>query len=342
MYILAFDNEMVAEALGEKYGAGGVEAGRNFLEKIIQVPLHLPPADRHTLRQFTYEGVEAALNVSGIALSEEEVYEFVHHFENGLDAGLTTPRQARRYANALMFALPILKGEVRPVDQLLIEGIRTFYPKLYLVIRENPDAFLSTYPHDMREERYRSKTVAIIDEGISGLYPLEQAAAKDLIQMLFPRLKGIFNDGRYYTSGFGADWDITWAKEQRLCSEKYFHRYFHYGVPPRDASDQEIKQFLATIETLPDTAVNEKIQELSSKNKAESFIFKLRVQEKVLEPNVAAILAVGLAKNAAQFPQWKGLFSSITAPFPQAAILVAKLVQLVPFGTARRHWHAQL
>jgi predicted KAP-like P-loop ATPase len=43
-YVLAFDEEMVASAVGEKYASSSgktYEAGVNFLEKIVQVPLHL-------------------------------------------------------------------------------------------------------------------------------------------------------------------------------------------------------------------------------------------------------------------------------------------------------------
>lgn len=43
-YVLFFDDKVVADSLGERYGAGDAQAGRAFLEKIIQVPLHLPPA----------------------------------------------------------------------------------------------------------------------------------------------------------------------------------------------------------------------------------------------------------------------------------------------------------
>ncbi|WP_394325543.1 P-loop NTPase fold protein [Methanosarcina barkeri] len=32
-YILAFDEEMVASAIGDKYGSNDIESGRNFLEK---------------------------------------------------------------------------------------------------------------------------------------------------------------------------------------------------------------------------------------------------------------------------------------------------------------------
>src|SRR5207249_4786477 len=60
-YVLAFDDEMVAASLGEKYGGGGTESGRAFLEKIVQVPLHLPPPDQLALRRLTLQGVDEAL-----------------------------------------------------------------------------------------------------------------------------------------------------------------------------------------------------------------------------------------------------------------------------------------
>ena len=41
-YVLAFDAQMVASALQERYSSRDPDAGQNFLEKIIQVPLDLP------------------------------------------------------------------------------------------------------------------------------------------------------------------------------------------------------------------------------------------------------------------------------------------------------------
>jgi len=126
-YVLAFDDDVVSAALGERYGAGGSLAGRAFLEKIIQVPLHLPPADENSLRQLALEGVQNALNQAGIELTQPQVDAFVRHFDDALLPQLETPRRAKLFSNALMFALPILKGEVNPVDLMLIEGIRVMY-----------------------------------------------------------------------------------------------------------------------------------------------------------------------------------------------------------------------
>jgi predicted KAP-like P-loop ATPase len=60
-YILAFDDEMVSASLAEQFG-GDREAGRSFLEKIVQVPLPVPPADPRILRRMVFNGVESALD----------------------------------------------------------------------------------------------------------------------------------------------------------------------------------------------------------------------------------------------------------------------------------------
>ena len=95
-YVLAFDDGVVAAALGERYGAGGQQAGRAFLEKIIQVPLHLPPVDTVSLRLAAFEGVEAALSMAGIELKQAQVDAFIRHFVDGLEPRLSTPRVAKQ------------------------------------------------------------------------------------------------------------------------------------------------------------------------------------------------------------------------------------------------------
>ncbi len=105
-YVLAFDDQIVAAALGEGYGAGDPAAGRNFLEKIVQAPLHLPPPDKFALRKMTLAGVDEALRISGIILTDKDkvqVSSFARYIENFFDPALENPRKAKQYTNALMF-----------------------------------------------------------------------------------------------------------------------------------------------------------------------------------------------------------------------------------------------
>jgi predicted KAP-like P-loop ATPase len=122
-YVLAFDDAAVAKALGERYGAGDEAAGRAFLEKIIQIPLKLPAAAKEDLRSICFNHVDTALKEAGFELTQEQVGEFIGAFDKGPSIRLTTPRAAKRYGNGLMFALPMLKGEINPVDLLLVEAL---------------------------------------------------------------------------------------------------------------------------------------------------------------------------------------------------------------------------
>jgi len=231
-YVLAFDEEVVADALGEKYGSGDIEAGRSFLEKIIQVPLHLPPAGKMQLRKAAFEGIDAALDLSGIQLDQDKINALVRQFIDGFEVCLVTPRQAKRYANALLFALPLLKGEVNPVDQILLEGIRIFYPRLYRFIRVRHEVIFSARRTESHRQQEKDRIGGDLEGAIENLTQSEKDSAKELLQIMFPWLKNIFGNMSY-----GSEWDKVWSKEQRICSEKYFHRYFQYAIPVGDVSD---------------------------------------------------------------------------------------------------------
>jgi predicted KAP-like P-loop ATPase len=191
-YVLSFDDETVAPSIGERYIRAGYEAGRSYLAKIIQVPLLLPPPDAMLLRQMVFDGIAAALRQSGIELEQEDVDAFAHHFVGSLEPCLGTPRHAKLYVNAVTFALPLLKEEAHPVDLLLIEGIRVFYPKLYLAIRDNADLFLGggRDPDQNVESAQRRHLVELIGKSVGDITPAQTASLRrDLLEALFPRLE---------------------------------------------------------------------------------------------------------------------------------------------------------
>src|SRR5690606_11446216 len=101
------------DALAERYAAG-TSHGTNFMEKIIQLPLHLPPVGSALLRQVTFETVDVALKQAGTEMSETEIGEFVSVFDRAVVPRIRTPRMGKRYGNAVLFALPMIGDEVRP------------------------------------------------------------------------------------------------------------------------------------------------------------------------------------------------------------------------------------
>lgn len=329
-YVLAFDQEIVAAALGEQYGEGGIEAGQKFLEKIVQVPLNLPPADDLSLRRLAFEGAEAAVRLAEIELTEEQGQAFVRHFVDGLELRLTTPRQAKRYGNALAFALPILKGEVNPVDQMLIEGIRVFYAKLYVLIRENPEIFLGQSREMARDEAVKRRATEIIDRGLEGLDAQEKdRVRRRLLEILFPRLQGIFGN-----TWWGSDWEPRWEREQRVSSRQYFHRYFSYSVPPGDVPDQVVTGFLGLVAKGSDAEVDEIFKTLGERGALRRLVPKLRKHEDVLEGVVAARLARAIARSGGRLPREKTMWG-FDSTFSQAGILAGQLLLRIPAGAER-------
>src|SRR3989338_4239670 len=325
-YVLAFDDAMVSSALGTKYGEGGSGAGRSFLEKIVQIPLHLPAADEIELRRMVFEGVDAALALSKIELAQEQVDSFTRHFVDGLEEKLSTPRQAKLYANAMTFALPILKGEVHPVDHMLIEGIRIFYPKLYGVIRNNPEHFLRLRKSGRHQDAEAKRVNDLIDATLkeAGVVDNEQVKER-LLKPLFPRSEGNVT--------YGDEWDRIWANEQRVCSEEYFKRYFQYSVPAGDVPDLAAEAFIKEIETKKDEEVDEVLKSFSGRNGMSSLVKKLRFKEILIEPKVAPRLALAFARSGGLVPRERQLFSDWS--FSQAAILISELVKKVPAGRNR-------
>jgi len=328
-YVLAFDDLVVSAALGERYGEGGSAAGRAFLEKIIQVPLHLPPADENSLRQLALEGVQSALNQADIELTQPQVDAFIRHFDDTLLPRLETPRRAKLFSNALMFALPILKGEVNPVDLMLIEGIRVMYPNLYTGIRENPELFLRGERDERRNARQgmESRVNLLIERTTPGLTTEERETVKSrLLEPLFPRIKNVI---------YGGEWDETWASEQKVSSSQYFKRYFTYSVPVGDVPDAHVAAFCEAAPTASDNEKRALLEGFAARQGLPRVISRLRQREESLTHAQASALITVFALNGDLLPRERGMMV-LADTRAKAAMLIADLLRQIPSGEARQ------
>lgn len=312
-YVLAFDDGVVADALGEVYGEGDTDAGRRFLEKIIQVPLHLPPANPDTLQHMAFSACDRVLNLSGIKLNEQRAAEFANQFAHGLMPALKTPRQVRLYDNALTFAVPILKGEVNVGDQMLIEGVRIFYPELYAFIRDHPSRFLKA----PAEGRNRPQQGALLREAMgAAVSDVEIERLQRLIEHLFPRTS---------SSGYGGDWEEIWAGEKRICASAYFRRYFTYAIPAGDMADAAIDDLIGAAQAQDADRLGKLWIEARGKRATKLLISKLRLREDDLPTDAITGLTLLVAGRSEDIPRTREpMLGDHT--FRQSAILLSHLL----------------
>jgi hypothetical protein len=216
VYVLAFDDTMVARAVGAKYGFG-LEAGRQFLEKIVQYPFTLPAVGQDRLVGLVVKQAREACIAAGVAISDDEWRAFGDLMDRQFSRRLNTPRQAVRYANALRFALPMLKGQVNPFDQMLIEGLRVLFPEVYASLRD--DVRLYSYLGDNGTVRMLRSFPA--EEAMRGAPEKEVEAATAIVKELFPDKQ---------------------TRPKSVARLQYFDRYFSYAVSREEILESELAE----------------------------------------------------------------------------------------------------
>jgi predicted KAP-like P-loop ATPase len=326
-YVLAFDDAVVSAALADRYATGSIH-GVNFLEKIVQLPLHLPPVGQDSLRKLALESVDVALGQAEIELSQAQVNEFVATFQRAVLPRLKTPRVCKRYGNAAMFALPMIGDETSPVDLLLVEAMRIFYPPLYEWVRAHPETVLGSGGYGLGVGGYghdEARTQLIqggFEEATGALEPAEKDAAKALLTFLFPR-----TESAWQNKNWSGDWDRIWATQKRVASADYFDRYFTYAIPLGDISDADVDRLVGLFasETDRDEGI-ELARELVDRGD-EAFVRKLAARRPELVGEIALNAAFVVGLLAADFADAPGVLGLST--MERAALLVTKLLKEV-------------
>lgn len=299
-YLLAFDDVMVARAIGEMFESGdegetksaAERAGQNFLEKIIQVPLRLPRARPDDLLLFCWNRLQEAISETGMTVSEQEQNRLGDALRSGILPRLTTPRLAVRYANALQFGLPLLEGEVNTVDQILVEAMHIFYPYLHNYVATHENVFAGGSDesrfYDLagegksQKERHRD----LVEVAIEPYKGDERAGAISLLSTLFPRIIGVYK-GNFPVYGHMQNLSKDeLSRRQSVAAPSHFARYFAYAVVRGDVSDQEFGNFLAQ----PAPAQLSAAPDLLDRLGASTFLLKIQSRYPTITPGQAISL----------------------------------------------------
>ena len=321
-YVMAFDRDIVASAIGQRFGGGDKQAGYDYLEKIVQVNLDLPVADRDALAQLCIDGVNGALRIASVSLTPEQNQEFQLAFLQYIVPALNTPRLAKLYANSVAFVLPLLAGEVNPVDLLILEAIKFLYPLLHQDIRTAPQIYTGQFGWDLSDISDRGANskehLAKLLENAAGP---EAKRARSLLTDLFPQLQQLFRAGKY-----GDHNEERIQREQRVSSLDYLWRYLTCSIPTGDISDQEVDRFLQAIATLSEGDVAARYRALIHPEEQPRLLTKLRRRTADMPADSAEKLAIAVAKHGSDIQE---IPDAIVQPVALAAFLTRELISRV-------------
>lgn len=239
VFVLLFQPSIVESALDPI--ADG--EGRAFLEKIVQANFDLPyvPLSMvHTAMTQELSGV------AGAHASAENGFEQVRWgnvLVGTVQAFVRNLRDARRYLSSVAVHLPLHVGhsafEVNIIDFLALEALRVFEPGVHAALAGERDLLLQAgrFPQDGRDEEFRARAKSFIERAAEGRREILQATLAEL----FPRLRWSFG-GSYYSSG---EWDTKWIQEKRVCTSRFFPRYFELQTPEGELSESDFGDLIA-------------------------------------------------------------------------------------------------
>ena len=245
--IVAMDDERIRDVLSKAVSEG---YGHGYLDKIIQVPMHIPLPDRKTITDELVAQLDKTFQAKGINLPEALTSSEYYQPEElrRLVSLIRTPRDLARYINGVRTLL--LAGndpDIHPTDAALIEALHIFYPDVYDRVRRHkefltkPDApgrISSDEDYD-QQLADRAKELDLLIHG--GPPPLETKAKEPLRGLLNLLFQNITSPGAHQDRK--AD-----ASDRRIRSPVSFDNYFRYSPPSgallRSEMDELFRQIL--------------------------------------------------------------------------------------------------
>lgn len=246
-YLLAYDDRTVADVLASSsFGNGDKIRARQFMEKIVQYPLDIPPAQPVQLERRLDAGLDEIFTFENRQPDHDELYRFTEAFRGCMGARLSTLRTVDRYLAQVRQYLPMVPAdEINDVDVLILTFARVHFPMLYEKLPSLALELTRSHP----TSAYLSMHSSIVDTATdwekllgSVVQPEDLSDVLRLLSAVFPIIEGNISPH------FGSP-----ASLRRACRSDYFGRYFAYAIPVDDVSDLKVATELKNVATGTDS-----------------------------------------------------------------------------------------
>jgi len=227
-YLLAYDGAKVCSMVKS---AIDIE-GREFLDKIIQMPVELPSIAESKLHDFFLAGLDQLAADTPKYLIDATRLGNV--FYDGIAPFLTSPRAVKRLLNILRATYPPLKGEVDLADFIAIQAVMIFAPEAYRIVRDESHWF-----NEKRDRGSDKESEAFLKRWNMLISPVRMESITRLIKRIFPRFETLMG-GPEYTHGC----EDLWSSRLQVASDRHFLKYFQMTLIEGMVSEAELTAFI--------------------------------------------------------------------------------------------------
>ncbi|MBA2529975.1 MAG: KAP family NTPase [Euzebyales bacterium] len=304
-YLLAYDERTITELLSRTELAGGDEArARDYLEKMVQVRLDLPPLRDQQAADMVDAALERLIAASGAKLGADDTVRLSKAYHAHLRERLATPRAINRFVAQADAFHALVFGEVDFVDFLLMTFIRTAEPGVYEMLRRYRQELTGTdyWNFSDREmtlpdrlERWRER---LRDAGVA---PSHVDGVLGLLGLLFLPVRSALERMEY-----GSSYREDVARRRGVGHADYFDRYYSFGVPDEDIPDAVVA---LALQQLASGDAGPELQQLAVRfcDSTDKVLRKLRAQ-RAAGFAAAKELTMFLSEQVGQLPNEPGAF----------------------------------
>ena len=231
-YVMLFDSNRIKSILQKNY-----EFDCRYLEKIIQLQIHVPKIDINLSSELYYNILKKLLRTH---LSEEELdnYDNTIALISQKDINI---RNFKRFLNSMFSKNFMAEHYLYKLDLLVLDYIQFFNPELYIIIYQNKKYFVSFHIEDVGYYIDKGKWITEKKDFFAYLFSSpENKIYKNILANIFPAIE----DSNYNYSNY-TDFD----KNNRAASSKYFDLYFTITTNNHVKTEEKIKQFINNLET---------------------------------------------------------------------------------------------
>lgn len=201
VYVLSFDKNRVIKTLNDN----NID-GRDYLEKIIQIPFDIPQVPKKLLQENLFSSLDKILR--DVYLDKAR---WSNTYWNIINPTIKNIRDIRRYTSSLSNVFKQLGKEIDIVDLLTIEAIRIFYPEKFKKIYEIKE-FLLSQSDDEKKKSILTK------------FTEDNEIYQSLLSVLFD-IDNINSKSNYYINR-------EFKKNKRIADETFFNLYFEQVITP--------------------------------------------------------------------------------------------------------------